>query len=134
MVPVMSILAAAQQDIIALSGNNLQVELKRFDKVPNVGNMIMFTMPPDELGAGMHVLQDVTTLVEYCAAYCMVHLSMEQKFHLFISSAFSKEFWKLWQAAYQEAPASTTGIWQGSKIYVAFLNLFAAFSTMSDKR
>ena len=60
---------------------------------------------------------------------------MEKKFHLFISSAFSKEFWKLWQAAsYRDAPASTTGIEKGSKIYVAFLNLFAAFSTTSDKR
>ena len=36
--------------------------------------------------------------------------------------------------AYQEAPASTTSIGQGSKIYVAFLNLFAAFSTTSDKQ
>jgi len=119
---------------MALSGNDVKDELKRFDRVPNVGNMGMFTVHPDEPGAGMRVLEDVTTLVEYCAAYCMVHLSMEQKFHLFIFSAFSKEFQKLWQAAYQEAPASTTGIWQGSKIYVAFLNLFAAFSTMSDKR
>jgi len=40
----------------------------------------------------------------------------------------------LWQAAYREAPASTTGIGQGSKMYVAFLNLLAAFSTTSDKR
>jgi hypothetical protein len=30
-------------------------------------------------------------------------------------------------------PASTTGIKKGSKIYMAFLNLFAAFSTTSDK-
>jgi len=102
--------------------------------VPNVGNMGMFTMHPDELGAGIRVLEDVTTLVEYCAAYRMGHLSMEQKFHLFISSAFSKEFWKLWQVAYRETPASTTCIGQGSKIYVAFLNLFAAFGTTSDKR
>jgi len=46
----------------------------------------------------------------------------------------TKELQKLWQAAYQAAPASTTGIGQGSKIYVDFLNLFAAFSTTSDKR
>jgi hypothetical protein len=32
------------------------------------------------------------------------------------------------------ALASTTGTGQGSKIYVAILNLFAAFSTTSDKR
>jgi len=79
--------------------------------------MGMFTMHPNELGAGMHVLEDVTTLVEYCAAYRMGHLSMEQKFHMFISSAFSKEFRKPWQAAYREPPASTTGIEQNSKIY-----------------
>jgi len=59
---------------------------------------------------------------------------MEQKFHLFIFSAFSKEFRKLRQTVYREAPASTTNIEQGSEIYVAFLNLFAAFSTTSDKR
>jgi hypothetical protein len=129
MAPVISI-----RDIMALSGNNLKDELKRFDRVPNGGNMGMFTVHPDEPGAGMRVLEDVTTLVEYCAAYRMGHLSMEQKFHLFISSAFSKEFRKLWQVAYREAPASTTGIRQGSKIYVAFLNLFAAYSTTSDKR
>jgi len=95
---------------MALSGNDLKDELKCFDKVPNVGNMSMFTMHPDELGAGMRVLEDVTTLVEYCAAYRMGHLSVEQRFHLFISIAFSKEFRKLWQVAYREAPASTTGI------------------------
>jgi len=48
---------------------------------------------------------------------------MEQKFHLFIFSAFSKEFRKLRQTVYREAPASTTNIEQGSKIYVAFLGL-----------
>ena len=117
---------------MALSGNDLKDELKCFDKVPNVGNMSMFTMHPDEIGAGMRVLEDVITLVDYCAAFGMGHLSMEQKFHLFISSAFSKELRKLWQAAYREAQASTTCIGQGSKIYMAFLNLFAAFSTTSD--
>ena len=92
--PVMSILAAAQQDIMALSGIDLKDELKRFDKVPNVSNMGMFTMHPDEFGAGMRVLEDVTTLVEYCPAYRMGHLSKEEKFQLFIFSAFSKEFRK----------------------------------------
>ena len=56
-----------------------------------------------------------------------------KKFHLFISSAFAKELRKLWQASYRAAPASTTGIGQGSKIYVAFLNFVAAYSTTSDK-
>ena len=129
MAPVISI-----RDIMALSGNDVKDELKRFDRVPNVGNMGMFTVHPDEPGAGMRVLEDVTTLVENCAAYRMGHLSMQQKFHLFISSAFSKEFRKLWQVAYREAPASTTGIEQGINIYMAFLNLFAALSTTSDKR
>ena len=94
----------------------------------------MFAMHPDEPGAGMRILEDITTLTEYCAAYRMGHLSMEKKFHLFISCAFAKEFQKLWQAAYRDAPASTTGIEKGNKIYMAFLNLFAAFSTTSDKR
>ena len=62
--------------------------------------MDMFTMHPDEIFAGMRVLEDVITLVDYCAAYDMRHLSMEQKFHLFISSAFSKALLKLWQASY----------------------------------
>jgi len=89
---------------------------------------------PDELGAGMRVLEDVTTMVDYCEAYGMGHISMEQKFHLFIFSALSKEHRKLWQVAYREAPASTTSIGQGSKIYMAFLNLFAAFSATYHKR
>jgi len=73
-------------------------------------------------------------MVEYCAAYGMGHITMEQKFHLFISSTFAKELRKRWQASYRVATASTTGIGQGSKIYVAFLSLFAAYSTTSDKR
>ena len=84
---------------MGLSGNNLKDELTHFDKVPNVSNMGMFTMHPDEFGASMHVLEDVTTLVEYCASYRSGYLSMEEKFQLFISSAFSNEFRKLWQAA-----------------------------------
>ena len=60
----------------------------------------MFAMHPDEPGAGMRILEDITTLIEYRAAYRMGHLSMEKKFHLFISSAFAKEFRKLWLAAY----------------------------------
>jgi len=64
----------------------------------------------------------------------MDHITMEQKFHLFINRAFAKEIRKLWQAWYRPAPASTTGIGQGSKIYVASLNFFAAYSTASDKR
>jgi len=134
MAPVMSLLAAEQQDIMSLTRNDLKDEWKRFDKVPNLDDMGMFTMHYDEPGVGLRVLKDVTILLEYCAAYRIGHLSMEKKFHLFISSAFLKEFRKLWQAAYRDAPASTTGIEKGSKIYVAFLNLFAAFTTTSDKR
>jgi hypothetical protein len=134
MAPVMDTLEAAQREIMALSGSDLKEALKNFDQVPNVDIMGMFEMQPDEIGAGIRVLEDVITLVDYCAAYGMGHLSMEQKFHLFISSAFSKAIQKLWQASYRAAPASTTGIGLGSKIYVAFLNLFAAYSTNSDKR
>ena len=64
----------------------------------------------------------------------MGHITIEQTLHLFISSAFAKELGKLWQPGYREAPASTTGIGQGSKIYLRFLDLFAAFSTTSDNR
>jgi len=136
MAPVMDTLEAAQREIMALLGSDLKETLKKIDKVPNVGIMGMFTMHPDEIGAGMRVLEDLITLVDYCAAYGMGHLSIEQKLHLFTSSALSKELRKLWQVAYRAAPASTTGIGQGSKIYVAFLrlNLFAAFSTTSNKR
>jgi len=130
----MDTLEAAQREIMALSGSDLKEALKKFGKVLNVGIMGMFEMQPDEIGAGMRVLEDVITLIDYCAAYGMGHLSMEKKFHLFISSAFSKALLKLWQASYRAAPASTTGIGLGSKIYVAFLNLFAAYSTTSDKR
>ena len=134
MAPVMSMLAAAQTDIMSLSASDLKEALRRFDKAPNVGTMGMFISHPDEIGTSMRVLEDVTTMVEYCAAYGMEHITMKQKFYLFISSAFAKELRKLWQAAYRSAPDSTTGIGTGSKIYVAFLNLFAAFSTTADKR
>jgi len=127
-------LFAAQTDIMTLSVGDLKEALKRFDKAPDVSRMGMFTNHPDDIGASMRVLEDVTTMVEYCAAYRMGHITMEQKFHLFISSAFAKEPRKLWQALYRAAPASTTGIGQGSKIYVAFLNLFEVYSTTSDKR
>jgi len=60
--------------------------LKRFDKAPDFSRMGMFTNHPDDIGASMRVLDDVTTLVEYCAACGMGHITMEQKFHLFIAS------------------------------------------------
>jgi len=107
---------------------------KHFDKAPNVSRMGMLTNHLDDIGASMRVLEDVTIMVEYCAACGMGHITMEQKCHLFIASAFAKKLRKLWQASYRAAPASTTGIGQGSKIYVAFLNFFAAYSTTSDKR
>jgi len=91
MAPVMSMLAAAQMDIMTLSAGDLKEALKRFDKVPNVGGMGMFTNHPDDIGASMRVLEDITTMVEYCAAYGMGHITMEQRFHLFNSSAFAKE-------------------------------------------
>jgi hypothetical protein len=56
----------------------------------------MCTAQLDDIGAGIRVLEDVTTLVEYCATYGIGHIIMEQKFHLFISSTFAKEFRKLW--------------------------------------
>ena len=114
--------------------SDLKEALKNINKVPNVGIMGMFVMHPNEIGVGMSVLEDVITLVDYCATYGMGHLIMEQKFHLFISSAFSKKLLKQWQTAYQEAPASTTGIRQGIKIYVTFLNLFAAFITSNERK
>jgi len=86
MAPVMSMLAAAQTDIMTLSADDLKEALKRFDKAPDVGRMGMFTHHPDDIGASMQVLEDVITMVEYCAAYGMGHITMEQKFHLFISS------------------------------------------------
>jgi len=64
----------------------------------------------------------------------MVHITIEHKFYLFISSAFAKELRKLWEVLYRAVLGSTTRIGQGAKIYVAFLNLFAAYITMSDKR
>jgi len=82
----------------------------------------------------MRVLEDVTTMVEYCTAYRMGHITMKQKFHLFIAGAFAKELRKLWQALYKAAQASTTCIGQVSKIYVVLLNFFAAYNTTSDKR
>jgi len=131
---VMSLLATEQQDIMLLQGNDLRMELKQFNKVPMVSNMGMFTRHPDEPGVGLLVLQDITTLIKYCEAYRMGHSCAEGKFHLFTLSTFQKDTRKQWQTAYRDAPASTTGVEMGSKIYVAFLNLCAAFSTTSNKR
>jgi len=134
MAPVMSMLFAVQIDIMTSSASDLKEALKHFDKAPDVSTMGMFTNHPDDIGASMRVLEDVTTMVEYCATYGMGHITMEQKFHLSIVSVFAKELQKLWQASYRAAPAGTTGIGQGRKIYVAFLKFFAAYSTTSDKR
>jgi len=66
---VMSMLAAAQTDIMTLSAGDLKEALKRFDKAPDVSRMGMFTHHPEDIGASMRVLEDVTTMVEYCTAY-----------------------------------------------------------------
>jgi len=93
-------LFAAQTDIMtSLTGNLTGREaFKRFDKAPDVNRMGMLKNHPDDIRASMRVLEDVTTMVEYCAAYGMGHITMEQKFHLFITSAFAKELQKLCQA------------------------------------
>ena len=79
MAPVMSLLFAAQTDIMTSSAGDLtgKEALKRFDKAPDVSRMGMFTNHPDDIGASMRVLEDVTTMVEYCAAYGMGHITME---------------------------------------------------------
>ena len=92
-------LFAVQTDIMTLSAGDLKEALKRFDKAPDVRRMGMFTNHPDDIGASMRVLEDVITMVEYCASYGMGHITMEQKFHLFISSAFTKELRKLGQVS-----------------------------------
>ena len=81
----MSMLATAQTDIMTLSRDDLKEALKGFEKAPNVGGMGMFTVHPNDIGAGMGMSEDVTTMVEYCAAYGMGQITMEQIFHLFIS-------------------------------------------------
>jgi len=82
MAPVMSMLFAAQTDIMTSSVGDPKEALKRFDKPPDVSCMGMFTNHPVDIGVSMRVLEDVTTMVEYCAAYGMGHITMEQKFHL----------------------------------------------------
>jgi len=81
MAPAMSMLFAAQTDIMNLLVGHLKEALKRFDKAPDVSRMGMFTKPPDDIGARMRVLEDVTTMVEYCAAYGMGHITMEAARH-----------------------------------------------------
>jgi len=73
MTPVMSMLYAAQTDIMTSSTGNLtgKEAFKRFDKAPDVSRMGMLTNDLDDIGASMRVLEDVTTMVEYCAAYGM---------------------------------------------------------------
>jgi len=68
MAPVMSMLFTAQSDIMTLSVGNLKEALKLFERAPDVSRMGVFTNHPDDIGASMRVLEDVTTMVEYCAA------------------------------------------------------------------
>jgi len=78
MAPVMSMLLAAQTDIItSVLARDLKEALKRFDKTPDVSRMGMFTNHPVDIGASIRVLEDVTTMVEYCAAYGMGQIIME---------------------------------------------------------
>jgi len=49
MAPVMSMLFAAQTDIMTLSVGDLKEALKRFDKAPDVSRMGMFTNHPDDI-------------------------------------------------------------------------------------
>jgi len=58
----MSMLAAAQTDIMTFSAGDLKEALKRFDKAPDVGRMGMFTHHPNNIGVSMRVLEDVTTI------------------------------------------------------------------------
>ena len=57
--------------------------MKHFDKAPDVSRMGMFINHPDDIGASMRVLEEVTTMVEYCATYIMGHITI----HLFESSS-----------------------------------------------
>jgi len=75
----MSLLATDQRDFMLLQGANLKEEIKLFDKAPMASNMGMFTMHPDEPRAGCLVLQEVSTLVEYCEDYRMGHIHTEGK-------------------------------------------------------
>jgi len=118
--------------VARLQGAELKQEIRKLDKVSSVGNMLMFSMHPDEPGAGRRLFQDIIIMVEYCKASQIVHKQSEGKFHLFILSAFQKDTREFWQRTYWAALASTTGIEMGSKIYMAFLRLFEAFSTTSD--
>ena len=77
MAPVMSMLFAVQTDIMTSSAGDLKEALKRFDKAPDVSSMDMFMNHPDDIGVIMRVLEDVTTMIEYCAAYGMGHITME---------------------------------------------------------
>jgi len=77
MAPVMRMLLTEQTDIMTSSAGDLKEVLKRFDKVSDVCRMGMFTNHPNDIGVNMRVLEDVTTMVEYCAPYGMDHINME---------------------------------------------------------
>jgi len=81
MAPAMSMLFATQTDIMTLLVGDLKETLKHFDKAPDVSRMGMFTNHPDDIGASMRVLEDITTMVEYCAAYRIGHITMEAARH-----------------------------------------------------
>ena len=132
MAPVMSMLFAAQTDITGdLTGKEA---LKRFDKAPDVSRMGMFTNHPN-------TLEQACGCSRTSPSWLSNALRMERATspcRSFICSSparlpkNSENCGKY--CAERHRPASTTGIAQGSKIYVAFLNFFAAYRTTSDRR
>jgi len=131
--PVMSMLAAAQTDIMTLLSGDLKEALKRFDETPNVGSMGMFTSHPATLeqACGCSRMSPPWSSTALLTEW---DTSPWNRNFICSSPACLPKNSENCGKQHRPAPASTTGIGQGSKIYVVFLNLFAAFSTTSDKR
>jgi len=122
MAPVMSILAAAQRDIMELSGNNLKDKLKRFNKVPNVGKGHVYHAP------GGHARARPTEwgiLAWNRNFICSSSVPFQKN-----SGNYGRPCTERHQPALPTSSRAARSTWPS----LAFLNLFAAFSTTSDKR
>ena len=91
----MSMLFAAQTDIMTLSAGDLKEVLKRFDKAPDVSRMDMFTNHPDDIGASMRVLEDdwlITGQARHTSTPTPVHKIWRVKWRS--PDAFRRLYWR----------------------------------------
>jgi len=93
----------------------------------------LFSKDPSEPGASFDTAGDVKMVCQTLSALCLCSVPMQGRAQLAILSAFPARTRKWWVKAFEQAPASTTGHGEGSKIFCALRNLLVAFTTNAEK-